>query len=402
MVLGMLAVHALLLPLLFGSVLYIVKRGYEAQFIDNVRTQAYIFSRLVSEAMATHDARKLLNEAVFSGQVVSARLVDAGGRLLLGSPAAPPDTHFREDFFFGQGNDGVYYISVPLRGPGADGMELHLGYEEAPTRDQIAQAYRRGLYLGFAYIALTLILVGFVTSQVSRSLTRVREASRLIASGHFSHSLDIRSNVREVNELAVDLEYMRRSLVDLAEALEYQALHDPLTGLSNRTHFYDRLHQAIISSRRSAKPFCLLLVDLDRFKEVNDTHGHQVGDMLIQQVAIRLQKMIRESDTVARLGGDEFALLLFGSDVEGGVHIAEKVIGQLRTPFMINGLRLQIGGSVGISAYPFHGQGEEMLMRCADISMYEAKHSQNGIEVCKHCMDEQACRSTEVTTTSVT
>jgi diguanylate cyclase (GGDEF)-like protein len=383
MVLGMLAVHAVLLPLLFGTVLYIVKLGYEAQFVDSVRTQAYMLTKAVTQAISTSSAQSLLDDLVLSGQVTSGRIVDDKGRVLIGSPNVNEPKPFHEDFFFGQNNDKVYYISLPLADKSNKNLELHMGFDEQPTRDQIALAYRRGFYLGLGYFSLTMILIGLITTQVSRSLVRVREASRLIASGHFDHSLNVTSNVAEVDDLAKDLENMRRTLVGLAEALEYQAMHDSLTGLSNRAHFYDRLHQAITTSRRTGQSFCLLLVDLDKFKEINDTHGHQIGDLLIQEVATRLKNVIRESDTAARLGGDEFALLLLGADIQGGIQIAKKVIQQLRDIFTINGLRLEIGGSAGLSVYPRHGLDEEALLRCADISMYQAKNTQSGIEVCK-------------------
>lgn len=403
MVLGMLAVHAVLLPLLFGTVLYIVKLGYEAQFVDNVRTQAYMLSKAVTEAINSSSAQSFLDDLVLSGQVTSGRIVDGNGNVILGSPNLNEPKPFHEDFFFGQNNDSVYHIALPVTDKSRRHLELHIGFDEQPTLDQIALAYRRGFYLGLGYFSLTMILIGLITTQVSRSLVRVREASRLIASGHFDHSLNVKSNVAEVDDLARDLEHMRQTLVGLAEALEYQAMHDSLTGLSNRAHFYDRLHQAITTSRRSGQSFCLLLVDLDSFKEINDTHGHQTGDQLIQEVAARLRGVIRESDTAARLGGDEFALLLLGSDVQGGIQIAKKVIQQLRGLFTINDMQLEIGGSVGLSVYPRHGLDEEALMRCADISMYQAKNSHSGIEVCKeNCRvdfthHQQQCKTVQPT-----
>ncbi len=387
MILGMLAVHAALLPLLFGGVIYIVQRGYEAQFVDNVRSQAYVISLALGSDPLGPQAQALLEDLSLSGRVLYAEVVDRRtGEVVAAAPQPGMSHPFREDFFFGQGGDEIYHIALPLSAPDGRPLELHLGYDETPTRQQIALAYRRALYIGLAYIVLTLVLVALVSAQVTRSLDRVRQASRAIASGRFDQSLDLRSHVREVDSLAKDLEDMRRTLVDLAAALEYQALHDPLTGLSNRAHFYDRLHQAIAASRRSGEPFTLLLVDLDRFKEINDTHGHQVGDLLIQQVAARLRHVIRESDLAARLGGDEFALLLLGADKEGGLRIARKVLDQLNAPFFIRGLELRVGASVGLSVYPHHGSDEESLIRCADISMYEAKSSGQGVQVCRMCI----------------
>ncbi|RMD80178.1 MAG: GGDEF domain-containing protein [Gammaproteobacteria bacterium] len=391
MILGMLAVHAALLPLLFGGVIYIVQRGYEAQFVDHVRSQAYTLSLALASSLGRPEAQTLLEELSLSGRVLYAELVDRrNGRVVAATPGPPAPHPFREDFFFGQGGDQAYHIALPL--PSRDGrmLELHLGFDEAPTRAQIGLAYRRALYIALAYVVLTLVLVALVSAQVTRSLDRVRQASRAIASGRFEQSLDLRSHVREVDSLAKDLEDMRRTLVDLAAALEYQALHDPLTGLSNRAHFYDHLHQAIAASRRTGEPFALLLVDLDRFKEINDTHGHQVGDLLLQQVAARVRHVIRESDLAARLGGDEFALLLLGADKEGGLRIARKVLEQLDAPFLIRGLELRVGASLGLAVYPHHGSDEEALIRCADISMYEAKSTGRGIQVCRMCVLPEA------------
>src|SRR5713226_8626262 len=115
--------------------------------------------------------------------------------------------------------------------------------------------------------------------------------------------------------------------------LERQALHDALTGLPNRALLLDRLEQALRTARRLATPLALLVTDLDRFKEINDTFGHQAGDLLIGEVARRIRAELRETDTVARLGGDEFAVILPGADQAGGGRVAQKIITALQRPF---------------------------------------------------------------------
>lgn len=180
----------------------------------------------------------------------------------------------------------------------------------------------------------------------------------------------------------------RRSLVgimrDITERkqhtalLEYQALHDALTNLPNRSLLYDRLSQAILGAERQKKPLALLLIDLDQFKEINDTLGHHIGDQLLQQVAERVLASVRESDTVARLGGDEFAILLPTADVEHARQIAKKISAAMERPFAFDGQTLHVGASIGIALYPEHGKDQATLMKRADVAMYSAKRGRRG------------------------
>jgi len=173
------------------------------------------------------------------------------------------------------------------------------------------------------------------------------------------------------------------------EALEYQSLHDPLTGLPNRTLFNDRLRQAIVVAHRERKSLILLIMDMDRFKEVNDTLGHQIGDLLLQQVALRLAATLRQSDTVARLGGDEFAVLpASGTDLNGGSRAAQKILQALEHPFVVDGRNIDVGASIGIAHWPDHGEEAETLMRHADVAMYAAKRAKRGYAVYAPQQDE--------------
>jgi diguanylate cyclase (GGDEF)-like protein len=173
-----------------------------------------------------------------------------------------------------------------------------------------------------------------------------------------------------------------KALRHQAEVNEHQALHDSLTNLPNRTLFHDRVHQALASARRDHLHAAVMIMDLDRFKEVNDTLGHASGDELLKQVGLRLSESLRESDTVARLGGDEFGVLLPKVvDAEAAVAVARKLRTTLEEPFTIHGLALQMEASIGIALYPDHGGDVQSLLQRADVAMYVAKEHPTGCEV---------------------
>jgi diguanylate cyclase (GGDEF)-like protein/PAS domain S-box-containing protein len=159
------------------------------------------------------------------------------------------------------------------------------------------------------------------------------------------------------------------------EHIRHLAHFDALTGLPNRTMLNDRIEYAISLAQRSRHPMALMFLDLDRFKNVNDSLGHQVGDQMLIEVAKRLKADVREEDTVSRLGGDEFILLLPDTNADGAAHVAGKIIRTMAAPFMIAGHELSITPSIGIAMYPVDGQNMESLLQCADSAMYRAKQS---------------------------
>ena len=158
------------------------------------------------------------------------------------------------------------------------------------------------------------------------------------------------------------------------ELISYQAYHDILTDLPNRVMFKDRLGLAVLQAKRNNASLTLMFIDLDRFKVVNDTLGHAVGDDLLQQTAIRLKACLRSGDTLARLGGDEFtAVLPELSDRQDAVVIAEKFLECLRLPFQLAGQSVHISASIGIAIYPGDGESIDELIRNSDIAMYHTK-----------------------------
>jgi diguanylate cyclase (GGDEF)-like protein len=160
------------------------------------------------------------------------------------------------------------------------------------------------------------------------------------------------------------------------EQIEKLALYDALTGLANRRLFHDRLEQAFLGAERNGNGFALMLLDLDRFKEINDTLGHQTGDAVLEHLAARLKAVARASDTVARLGGDEFALVLQGAaDSASALFVAERIRRALDEPFVVDGMTLQLETSIGIAIFPRHGDDAEQLLKRADIALYASKES---------------------------
>jgi diguanylate cyclase (GGDEF)-like protein len=160
--------------------------------------------------------------------------------------------------------------------------------------------------------------------------------------------------------------------------LQHLALHDTLTGLPNRTLLNDRIERILFDAKRYQQSFALFLIDLDRFKEINDTLGHQFGDKLLKVVSVRLKESVRLNDSIARLGGDEFAVLLPHTDYKGAELCANRILYAMSKPFVIDNITTESKASIGISIFPEHAQEADDLMKYADIAMYQAKQSQSG------------------------
>lgn len=231
--------------------------------------------------------------------------------------------------------------------------------------------------------AVAMLIAGFLGyrygEQIRNRLARLDETLQQLQDG--DHSARATIGVQdEVGQLADRV----NRLITAANAREKRiienALLDPLTGLHNRTLLADRIRNAISVSQRTKAKFAVTVLDLDRFKFVNDTLGHGAGDMLLKEVARRLQATCREGDTVARLGGDEFVLLLSG-DVETAKEVARRILAAMREPLRTSGQLIDIGVSLGIAVYPEHGQDEATLLRHADAAMYRAKRQQAGCMV---------------------
>ncbi|MGN6703022.1 MAG: diguanylate cyclase domain-containing protein [Burkholderiaceae bacterium] len=192
----------------------------------------------------------------------------------------------------------------------------------------------------------------------------------------------LRRELEQRHRLESELEAARRALTD-AEAREQhaarRALHDVATGLPNRALFNDRLTHALASARRHGWALAVMFIDLDRFKHVNDTWGHEVGDRVLQEVAERLSVHARSEDTVCRNGGDEFLYLLVGPRSDDDVAlVARKTFDNIAAPMRIDDLEIGITPSIGIAMYPRHGSDGKTLIKNADAAMYRAKNRGTG------------------------
>ncbi|TRZ64213.1 MAG: diguanylate cyclase [Rhodocyclaceae bacterium] len=181
-----------------------------------------------------------------------------------------------------------------------------------------------------------------------------------------------------IHHVAVFSDITERKTAEMR--IQHLAHHDLLTNLPNRTLFSDRLQQSLAKAKRDKTHLALMYLDLDRFKPVNDLHGHAVGDLLLKDAAKRMQHCVRESDTVARIGGDEFVILLPSVESEPDAQaVAEKLRYTLNQPFELAGHVMSISSSIGLAVYPAHGHDEEALLKNADAAMYLAKQSGRNI-----------------------
>ena len=543
---GVILIHALLIPFLFG-VVFVIEAGYKQQFIEYVRHDAAVVAEQLSEEQAESGFLHHLNDAALSGGVLVAQLVTEDGTLynstVLDRPVPPAS--FQEDFRFGEHGDSVYYISLPIGTADGKSATVQMGFDEAPTQEQIQKAYHRVEILAVSYIILSLLPVAFLIPQLTHPLRKLRDTAQKIAKGEATEQLYVKSSIYEISDLADDLESMRHELVNRSQAiiaregrisaimnnvvdgiitiddsgtiesmnpaaqkifgyeqsdisvinlddllndssifarnandhiasssgktsissimthetvgrrkdgntlpieiavseltrsegrlfiaivrditerkrseaelktlhddlerrvikrtkelaslnqeLEHQALHDALTELPNRLLLQDRMHQALLSAQREHHQLALLITDLDRFKEINDTLGHHYGDLVLQEVSARMRTALRGSDTIARLGGDEFAVLLpYIESADDAVKAARKLVSTMEKPIVLEDHSFHVGISVGIALYPDHGKDCSTLMRHADVAMYVAKRSTSGYALYDHLEDQHS------------
>jgi len=230
---------------------------------------------------------------------------------------------------------------------------------------------------GLAVVAALLCAV-WITRSITRPLALTVALAREIADGKLDSPMPAAGR-DEVGRLITALGEMRDSLAQREARIVDLAFRDPLTGLANRTLFNDRLDQAVGVATRTGHAMSVLLIDLDRFKDVNDVLGHPVGDELLNQVAGRLTRELRRTtDTVARIGGDEFAVLLPAQGREGAALLARQLLAALDTPVTIEGQTVDVSGSIGIATFPEDGGNTTELMAHADSAMYVAKETNSG------------------------
>ena len=247
--------------------------------------------------------------------------------------------------------------------------DFHLGSRK-PVLEILRQMHV-GIFGEFILSYLGLALFGVLVA-TSFSRVGIWSIAVFIAPLAFARQMFLRTHsLRKATE---ELEVKRREQ-------EWQALHDSLTGLPNRTLFMQRLHEAIEGAAFQGTKVAVMVMDLNGFKEINDTLGHHYGDLLLEEIGPRLQDVVREGDLVARLGGDEFGLVLPSLPDESiAVGAAQRLMEALEQPLNLDGLAIDVSASLGIAIYPSHSEDVETLLRRADVAMYAAKEAQAGYE----------------------
>ncbi len=239
----------------------------------------------------------------------------------------------------------------------------------------------RNTLFGLAFVSLLISIVASVTIalNITRPLSSLAQQAKRIEQGDYADTVVI-ERADEIGVLASSLNHMRAGIKDREHRILKLAYQDPLTDLANRSKFSERLEQAIGLAAATRRRVSILMMDLDRFKYVNDTLGHSVGDHVLRQVGERLLAIVSASECVARLGGDEFAILLQSQDRQAP-ELARDIIQALEEPILYNGQPLDVGTSIGIAYYPDHGNDAQTLVRNADIAMYVAKRNKTGCAV---------------------
>jgi diguanylate cyclase (GGDEF)-like protein len=234
----------------------------------------------------------------------------------------------------------------------------------------------RGL-TAFAFILVFVSLMYMVTKRLKKFTSFVVQFSRNL---HIDQG-EQQNNGDEITILEDNFYRMAKAVESETAALEHQALHDPLTDLPNRKLLHNRLQQEILRGQRSNKSLVLIMSDLNHFKEINDTLGHHIGDLVLQKASVRLFKVFRKTDSVARLGGDEFGVLLPETNLGQARALAKKVLDEFNKPFVVEGHTLSVGISMGLAECPMHGDDVNILVQRADVAMYLAKRNNLGYTI---------------------
>lgn len=282
----------------------------------------------------------------------------------------------------GEGDAARIWTTATLPRTRNTGLRLTLTVPQADLLARENKQFLRALGILLSLSALFLIIAALLGEfSLRRQAARLVNAIARLDRGDFKHLIgapypkgELGDMMLAVDRMAQSLERQRIEIQRNTEALERQANTDALTGLANRNLLTDRLEQALIYAHRANRVAGVLLLDLDRFKTVNDSLGHSQGDVLLQTVALRLKDCVREGDTVARLGGDEFVVVLADmAHVQDLLAVAQEILKALNEPMPLGEHSMIVCASVGISVYPRDGESAEVLIRHADTAMYRAK-----------------------------
>jgi diguanylate cyclase (GGDEF)-like protein len=277
-----------------------------------------------------------------------------------------------------QGEQQVRFVSL---GEGAG--EHIVAVLQRPIADAMArfQALRTTLIaLGILSLALSIAGSVMIALGITRPIEMLLAAVKRIRQGDYTAAVAMQRD-DEIGALAQGLDHMRAGIAEREQRILKLAYEDPLTQLPNRAQFGEALERGIVLAQTQGQSLAILVMDLDRFKFVNDSLGHGVGDHVLRQVGMRLHKLLGTAGCVARLGGDEFALLVPALQTAQVVELAQRILDALERPIIFQDQPLDVGTSIGIALFPEHAADAETLVRNADIAMYVAKRNKIGYTV---------------------
>lgn len=359
-----------------------------AAYIENSNTnmQLLIASPIDEEFLMSSQGESTYTSIIALLKGSDKRIFVSGNQDLIpvGSPLGTLSENFliMREGFFGSGSSDIllHFISF------VSTAEIEKQTESFLLKNRIISAIT-----AFVFIAVFGAIMYLLTSRIQK-LTR-----KVVA---FSDDMDISqpelAHNDPIKELESRFELLASAVQSETAALEYQALHDPLTDVPNRKLLNDRIQREIIRCEAENCNFILMISDLDRFKEINDTLGHHIGDMILQQSCERIKKSLRKGDIVARLGGDEFGILLTDTNIKAAEKVATKITDLFKQPFNVENQNLSIGISIGVVEYPRHGNDVNILMQRADIAMYNAKNKKLGALIYKQSEDKYSVKRLEL------
>lgn len=424
LIFGVAAIQTILLVLLIWSGLNVLKQSNEDALLKRTDTTTKLFASTAQAAVLASDLAALesfMGEVLSNPDIVYARVLSKQGVLAEAGEQRLLTRKFVRDTSLGTASsDSVFDTYADITVSGEKYGRVEIGFSTTAIQHLISNTRTKSFGLGMLNLGIVGMFSLALGYYLTRGLNALQQGTKQIAEGELGYQIQVKgkdelaqtavsfnqmsaklkhldaerakkeAEIRQLNQ-ALEQRVTERTtqLQDANTQLEHQALHDSLTNLPNRALFHDRLSNTLSSAQRSQELFALIGLDLDLFKEINDTLGHHAGDLVLQHVAQACHKILRESDTVARMGGDEFSILLPKvTGMEHAMQVAQRVLAAIKEPLQIDGHLIEVSASLGIAIYPEHGDDELTLIMHGDAAMYEAKRQKLGVAVYQPEMGE--------------